>query len=140
MLIVGNQTVSYKFGLILEISLEAKVINLLLLQLTVKEVALRHWSHFSNPKWLKMTKTYPISAKLFFYSYSLKIQKCQDVMWVVVSTHTWSLAFISAGLKTRDNFLKTFVIQRPGQYFNGKTKKQKRKKTYQKSITYLYPE
>lgn len=42
MLIVGNQTVSYKFGLILEISLEAKVINLLLLQLTVKEVALRH--------------------------------------------------------------------------------------------------
>lgn len=52
-------------------------------------------------------------------------------MWVVVSTHTWSLAFISAGLKTRDNLLKTFVTQHPGQYFVG---------TQQENPTNLYPE
>lgn len=35
-------------------------------------------------------------------------------MWVVVSTHTRSLAFISAGLKTRDNLLKKLITQSPG--------------------------
>lgn len=46
MLIVDSQTVSYKHGLILEIiphiCLEAKMIHLLLLQVTVKQVSLRH--------------------------------------------------------------------------------------------------
>lgn len=94
MLIVGNQTVSYKFGLILEISLEAKVINLLLLQLTERS-GFKTLISFLKPKVIKNDKicfldqkTYPISAKLFFYCYSLKFQKCQDVIWVVVSTHT----------------------------------------------------
>lgn len=48
-----------------------------------------------------------------FIFYRLKIVNWwQDVKWVVVSTHTRSLALISAGLKTRDNlFQETSNIQ-----------------------------
>lgn len=35
-------------------------------------------------------------------------------MWAVVSTHTRSFAFISAGLKTRDKLFKTLVTLRAG--------------------------
>lgn len=57
-----------------------------------------------------------ISVELFRFStlsrlYRLRIDGLQHVMWLIVSTHTRSLVFTSAWLKTKDNPLKKLVIQ-----------------------------